>query len=80
MRYLRCAASWCCAIAPAVVVLAAGTPALAQAAWTITAGPTSGFGILRDAYAASPTNAWAVGAQSGAGRGHPRGCLEGASR
>lgn len=70
MRYLRYLRLPCCAIvSAALIVLASGTGALAQAAWTITAGPTSGFGILRDLYAASPTNAWSVGAQSGGGTG-----------
>ena len=80
IRHLRYVALLCGAIVPAVAivptvaVLAAATPA--QVAWTITPGPTSGFGILRDVYAASPTNAWAVGSQSGGGTGRRNQLIE----
>jgi len=76
MKFLRSVALVCGAIVPAVAVLAAGPPALAQAAWTITPGPTSGFGILRDVYAASPASAWAVGSQSGGGTGRRNQLIE----
>src|SRR6516225_3161041 len=76
MKFLRSVALVCGAIVPAVAVLAAGPPALAQAAWTITPGPTSGLGILRDVYAASPASAWAVGSQSGGGTGRRNQLIE----
>jgi hypothetical protein len=38
-----------------------------QTIWTITPGPTSGYGMLSDVYAASPASAWAVGQQGGGG-------------
>lgn len=56
---------WGAALALGLCLLLA-TPALAAGpVWTITPGPTSGFGELRDVYAASAGDAWAVGDQSG---------------
>jgi hypothetical protein len=62
----------------ALLALAPGAPAFAQTgqtsqtarivqtaqtSWTITPGPTSGYGVLRSVYAISPTDAVAVGVQ-----------------
>jgi hypothetical protein len=54
----------------ALLALMPGTPALAQSSqsgqttWTVTPGATSGIGVLRSVYAASPTDAVAVGSQN----------------
>jgi hypothetical protein len=56
------------AMAGAVALTMSGA-ASAQTTWTISRAPTSGYGLLSDVYAASASNAWAVGARAGGGTG-----------
>ena len=60
----------------AVTLAAPALTQTTQPTWTITPGPTSGYGLLSDVFAVSPANAWAVGAQAGGGTGRDNQLIE----